>query len=73
MPSLIAMAVRGYIAVGVDAPCHGRRLDPGSMLGQSSSFDVGDDVDMPAEGLGHGGRATGAGLLTHSLTHYYNY
>ena len=54
MPSLIAMAVRGYIAVGVDAPCHGRRLDPGSSVGQSSSFDVGADVDMPAEGLGHG-------------------
>ena len=54
MPSLIAIAVRGYIAVGVDAPCHGRRLDPGSSVGQSSSYNVGDDVDMPAEGLGHG-------------------
>ena len=30
MPSLVAIAARGYVAVGVDAPCHGRRLDPGS-------------------------------------------
>ena len=29
MPSLVAIAARGYVAVGVDAPCHGRRLDPG--------------------------------------------
>ena len=61
MPSLVAIAARGYVAVGVDAPCHGRRLDPGSAAPSHGNDDERNrhpsnaSVGVPAaEGLGHG-------------------
>ena len=62
MPQLMSIAARGYVAVGVDAPCHGRRLEPGS----AAHVADGDDDERShhpskssagapaAEGLGHG-------------------
>ena len=55
---LIPLASRGYVAVGVDAPCHGRRLDPsGGVVPAPATTPLSDaDVARRVGGHGHGAR-----------------
>jgi hypothetical protein len=54
---LIPLASRGYVAVGVDAPCHGRRLDPAGGVVPAPATTLDDaDVARRAGGHGHGAR-----------------
>ena len=53
---LIPLASRGYVAVGVDAPCHGRRLDPAGGFVPALAPLSDADVARRAGGHGHGAR-----------------
>ena len=50
---LAPLAARGYVAVGVDAPCHGRRLDPDGGSGGVGRDRGGGSGSRPG-GHGHG-------------------